>query len=312
MATDYKDYYKTLGVDRNASEKEIKAAYRKLARKYHPDVNPGDKASEEKFKDISEAHEVLADKEKRTKYDQFGQYWQQMGQGGAGQPPPGWEQGAGGFNFDYGPGDFQGGGGFSDFFDLLFGQGAGRAKADGKTGRGGRTWTPARGRDVEYEIEVTLEEAYKGATKTFTINGRKVEVKIPPGVKDGSRIRLAGQGEPGQGTESGDLYLIARMKPDPRFERKDGDLYTDVPVPYTKAALGGEVQVQTLGGRVTMKVPPGTSSGQSFRLAGMGMPHLRGSGKGNLFARAKVTVPKTLTEHERELLTELDKLHSGK
>lgn len=308
MATDYKDYYKILGVQRTASEKEIKSAYRKLARKYHPDVNPGDKASEERFKDISEAYEVLSDKEKRSKYDQFGQYWQQAGT--AQPPPPGWDQGMGGVHFDYGPGDAEGG--FGNIFDLLFGQGNARQRPGGRGEKGRAAWSPARGRDVEYEIEVTLEEAYSGATKVLNVDGRRVEVKVPHGIKDGSRIRLAGQGEPGAGSEKGDLFLIVRMRPHPKFERKDSDLYTDVPVPYTTAALGGEVQVQTLSGSGSMKVPAGTSSGQSFRLAGQGMPHLKGSGKGDLYARVKVTVPKTLSSREKELLTEIDQLHSGK
>jgi len=297
MATGYKDYYKILGVERGASEKEIKQAYRRLARKYHPDVNPGDKSAEEKFKDMSEAYEVLSDREKRAKYDQFGQYWQQAGQPGAGQPPPGWEEGFGTFDF--------GQGGFGDLFDLLFGEGGARTATRGARRR---TWTPVRGRDVEYEIEVSLEEAFSGATKAFVVDGRRVEVKIPPGVRSGSKIRLAGQGEPGRGTESGDLYLIVRMRPHPTFERKGDDLYTDVSVPYTAAALGGEVQVHTLGGRASMRVPAGTSSGQTFRLAGQGMPRLRGSGRGDLYARVKLTVPKHLSQREHELLAELAKL----
>jgi DnaJ-class molecular chaperone len=305
MATGYKDYYKILGIERNASEKEIKQAYRKLARKYHPDVNPGDKSAEEKFKDISEAYEVLSDKEKRAKYDQFGQYWQAAGQPGAGQPPPGWEQGGVPPGFDFGEGGFEGG--FGDIFDLLFGEGRGGTATEGRRARG-RGWAPARGRDVEYEIEVTLEEAFNGVTKTFTVNGRKIEVKIPQGVRDGSRIRLAGQGEPSRGTERGDMYLIVRMKPHPKFERKEDDLYTDVPVIYTTAALGGQVVVPTLSGRVNMKVPAGTSCGQTFRLAGQGMPKLKGSAKGDLYARIKVTVPKTLSTREKELLTELANL----
>jgi len=307
MAAGYKDYYKILGVERGASEKEIKQAYRKVARKYHPDVNPGDKSAEEKFKEISEAYEVLSDKDKRQKYDQFGQFWQQAGQPGAGTPPPGWEEGFQGFNFDMGQGGFEGG--FGDLFDMLFGQG--RTGTRTRENRR-RTWTPARGRDVEYEIEVSLEEAFSGATKTFNIDGRRIEVKIPQGVKDGSRIRLAGQGEPGRGTERGDLYLIVRMRPHPRFERREDDLYTDISVPYTTAALGGEVEVQTLSGKLNMKVPSGTSTGQTFRLAGQGMPRLRGSGKGDLYARVKVTVPKTLSTRERELLSELAKLQGGK
>jgi DnaJ-class molecular chaperone len=310
MATGYKDYYKILGVERSASEKEIKQAYRKLARKYHPDVNPGDKSAEEKFKDISEAYEVLSDKEKRAKYDQFGQYWQATGQTGASQPPPGWETGGVPPGFDFGGGGFEGGG-FGDIFDLLFGGGRGGTATSSRQARG-RGWTPARGRDVEYEIEVTLEEAFNGVTKTFNVNGRKIEVKIPQGVRDGSRIRLAGQGEPGRGTERGDMYLIVRMKPHPKFERKEDDLYTDVPVMYTTAALGGQVAVPTLSGRVNTKVPAGTSSGQTFRLAGQGMPKLKGPGRGDLYARIKVTTPKTLSARERELLTELAALQEKK
>jgi len=300
MPTAYKDYYKILGVERSASVKDIKQAYRRLARKHHPDVNPGDKASEEKFKEISEAYEVLSDKEKRAKYDQFGQYWQQAGQPGAG-PPPGWERDFPGGGFD------TTGSGFSDFFEMLFGQ-----ERAGTHGTRRRTWTPARGRDVEYEIEVSLEDAFSGATKAFTIDGRRIEVKIPKGVKHGSRIRLAGQGEPGPGSESGDLYLIVRLRRHPRFDVKDSDLYTDVPVPFTIAALGGEVEVGTLSGKVSMKIPAGTNGGQTFRLAAQGMPHLRGSGRGDLYARVKVTVPKTLSQRERELLTELAKLQGQK
>lgn len=300
MATSYKDYYAILGVGKNASEKEIKQAYRKLARKYHPDVNPGDKTAEEKFKELSEAYEVLSDKDKRAKYDQFGQYWQQAGQpGGTAPPPPGWDQGYG--DFDFGT-DVSG---FSDFFDMLFGGARGRTGTRGSHGARGQSWTPARGQDLEYEIEVSLEEAFSGATKAFTLNGRRIEVKIPKGVGSGSRIRLAGQGEPTRGSAHGDLYLIVKMRPHPRFERKDSDLYIDVLVHYTTAALGGEVEVPTLTGKASMKVPAGISSGQTFRLGGQGMPHLRGTARGDLYARVKITVPKTLTERERELLTEL-------
>jgi curved DNA-binding protein len=300
MPTAYKDYYKLLGVERSASEKEIKQAYRRLARKHHPDVNPGDKAAEEKFKEISEAYEVLSDKEKRTKYDQYGQYWRQAGQPGAG-PPPGWAGDFGGADFDVGAS------GFSDFFEMLFGHDRAGTRTTHR-----RMWTPARGRDVEYEIEVSLEDAFSGATKTFTIDGRRIEVKIPKGVKQGSRIRLAGQGEPGPGSESGDLYLIVRLRRHPRFEVKDSDLYTDVPVPYTIAALGGEVEVGTLAGKVSMKIPAGTGGGQTFRLAGQGMSHLRGTARGDLYARIKVTVPKTLSQRERELLAELAKLEGNR
>ena len=352
----FKDYYKILGVPKTASEKEIKQAYRKLARKYHPDVNPGDKPAEERFKEVSEAYEVLSDKEKRAKYDQFGEQWQHVQQGG----------GPGGFtsqpygqdlNFDIG--------GF-DFFETLFGERA----------RGGRRSTAAmRGEDLQYEIEVPLEEAYNGGTRTFTVTAaevcstchgsgaqpgtemkqcpvckgtgrrrsiagislpgdtcercggtgqvpekpcsacrgsgrverqKRVEVKIPKGVHEGARVRVAGQGSPGaNGGPPGDLLLHVRLKPNPMFERKDDDLYVDLPVTFAEAALGAEVQVPTIPGKVTATLPPGIQSGQSLRLSGLGMPHLRGGGSGDLYARIKVAVPRNLTDQERDLIRQL-------
>ena len=290
----YKDYYAILGVGKDATEKEIKQAYRKLARKYHPDVNPGNKEAEEKFKEISEAYEVLSDKEKRSKYDRFGEQWQQAERGGFGGP--------GGFRYENFEGFDQGGefGGFGDFFEMLFGP------------RGGaRARTPTRGADIEARIDVTLEEAYDGATKTFSIATepgkppQRLEVKIPAGVREGSRIRLAGQGAPGPNGQRGDLYLIVNFLPHPAFERRSNDLYVDVTVPFTTAALGGEIQVPTVKGRVTMKIPAGTQSGQSFRLSGQGMPRLNKSGKGDLYARIRISVPKSLNPRQRELLDEL-------
>ncbi|MDH7602550.1 MAG: J domain-containing protein, partial [Armatimonadota bacterium] len=262
MPTAYKDYYKILGVDRNATEKEIKAAFRRLARKYHPDVNPGDKEAEEKFKEISEAYEVLSDPEKRRKYDQFGQYWEQVSQQGTGAgaaQQPGWET----FIFDFG--DFARSGarteevdfgtsGFSDFFEMLFGTGRTRTGSAGRTAR-----TSMRGRDIEAELEISFDEAFSGAKKEFTIDGRRIELTIPKGVKDGQKLRLAKQGEEGPGGR-GDLIITVRVRPHPVFERKGDDLYVEVPVDYVTAALGGEVPVPTPAGRVTMKVPPGTSS----------------------------------------------------
>lgn len=306
MARNYKDYYQILGVGRDASEKEIKTAYRKLARKYHPDVNPGDKTAEEKFKEVSEAYEVLSDKDKRTKYDQYGQYWEQMGQPGAGQPPPGWDS----FTFDYGgvggqgQPDFGGAEGFSDFFEMLF----------GTRGRGGPQAThrrqhhaPAKGRSIEAEMEVSLEDAFHGAKKSFSFNSRKLEVTIPKGVRDGQKIRLAGQGENGL-AGAGDLLITIKVRPHPVYERKGDDLYVDVPVDYTAAALGGEVQVPTLTGRVTMKVPIGTSGGRVFRLPGQGMPKLKENGRGNLFAKVRVTIPETMDDKERSLLEQIKAL----
>jgi len=308
MARNYKDYYKILGVERGASEKEIKSAYRKLARKYHPDVNPGDKSAEEKFKEISEAHEVLADKEKRAKYDQFGQYWEQMGQPGAGGAyGPTWDT----FTFDYGgaagqgEAGFRGPEGFSDFFEMLFGQqrrGGGQATSH-------RRHAPAKGRNIEAEMEVSLEDAFHGAKKSFSLAGRKLEVTIPKGVRDGQKIRLANQGEEGPAGK-GDLLIKIKLRPHPVYERRDDDLHIDVPVDYVTAALGGEVQVPTLTGRVTMKVPKATSGGRVFRLPGQGMPKLKDGGRGNLYAKVRVTIPEAMNDKERELLEQIKRLRA--
>ncbi|HUV04584.1 MAG TPA: DnaJ C-terminal domain-containing protein [Armatimonadota bacterium] len=290
---DYKDYYAILGVKKDAAEKEIKQAYRRLARKYHPDVNPGSKEAEEKFKEVSEAYEVLGDNEKRAKYDRFGRQWQESRRSAPGAP--------GGFtyetfgDFDFGPGA----GAFSDFFEMLFGP------------RGAQAGASPRGRDVETQIEISLEEAFEGTAKSFTVSldrsepPKRLEVKIPAGVREGSRIRLAGKGAPGRAGRKGDLYLIVRLLPHPVFERRGDDLYRDVAVPFTTAALGGEIRVPTLKGRVAMKIPAGTQSGQSFRLSGQGMPRLNNRGKGDLYARVRITVPKHLTPRQREIMQEL-------
>lgn len=334
----YKDYYAILGVSRDATEKEIKQAYRRLARKYHPDVNPGNKSAEEKFKEISEAYEVLSDPEKRRKYDQYGEAWKYYSEQ---QQQPGGFSGGGGWQ------DLRdlGFGGLGDLFTTLFGDAFGRqSTADAEVG------SPfGDSLDVEYPIEVSLEEAYSGTTRSLAVTlqdicaqcggtgasrtrsgfytlgqycqhchgqgkvprNRRVEVRIPAGVQEGSKIRLAGEGLRGRGGQQGDLYLIVRMRPHPVFERKDDDLYVVVDVPYTAAALGGEVRVPTLKGSVTMKVPAGTQSGQIFRLSGQGMPRLKGGGHGNLYARIRITVPRTLTAQERDLLQQLAQLHSA-
>ena len=328
-----KDYYQILGVSKSATEKEIKSAYRKLARKYHPDVNRGDKASEERFKEISEAYEVLSNPDQRKKYDQFGHMgdmWRHVGE--AGFNP---NAGGGGFNFN--PGDM-GMGANVNLEDLL-----GQMFGTGKAGRFRRQQVATRGNDLQYEVEITLEEAYTGTERTITQRihdtcptcrgtgntannrlcptcgglgvaeaPRTLTVKIPKGVKDGSRIRLAGKGEPGQNSgPAGDLFLVPHIAPHPRFERKGDDLYTDVPVTYPQAALGAEVSVQTLNGAVTTRVPAGTSSGQSLRLRGKGMPKLMEEGAGDLYARVKVMVPKTLSDRERELIEELQRIQEG-
>jgi DnaJ-class molecular chaperone len=321
VGPNYKDYYQLLGVDKNASEKEIKSAYRKLARKYHPDVNANDKAAEEKFKDISEAYEVLSDSDKREKYNRFGDQWKAYSQAGG---APG---GAGGFGGFPGAGggyrvEYGGPGGgeapdLSDLFASLFGDaafagqsGGGRRTGSPFGGGGFRSAAPPRkGEDAEAPITVTLEEAFHGGTRALTLQtpsgNRRVDVKIPAGVKDGQKIRLAGQGNPGP-AGPGDLFLNVQISPNGKFERKGDDLYVDVPVNYLDAALGGKASVPTIeGSRLSMTIPAGTQTAQSFRLGGQGMPKLRDGGRGDLYARIKITVPKTLTPHERDVLTEL-------
>lgn len=320
---EFKDYYATLGVAKTASDKEIKQAYRKLARKYHPDVNPGDKAAEARFKEINEAYEVLGDPAKRKKYDELGANWrmyeqaQQAGPAGAGAPFGRWtySTGQGGgfrpmseeevaeiFGTDDSP--------FSDFFKTFFGG------ADFGTRRA-RARTPRKGRDVEHEIELDLEQALHGTVQRLGIdqNGhhRVVEVRIPPGVTDGSRVRVAGEGERGRDSgASGDLYLRVKLRPHPRFERKGRDLYTRVRVPVTTAVLGGEVDVPTLSGRtLRLKVPPLTQSGQVFRLRAHGLPHTsKDAPPGDLYAAVEVEIPRTLSPEARrhyEALAALEK-----
>lgn len=332
---EYKDYYKTLGVSKNASEKDIKSAYRKLARKYHPDVNPGDKTAESKFKDINEAHAVLTDPEKRKKYDTLGPDWEKRFQQ--------YRPGAGQYTYTYGgqPGT----GDFSDFFETLFGQrgsaGTSRGGFDfdlgSLFGRGRQRGSVAqRGADAEQAIDVTLREAYEGAERSFTLQStepcptcggtgtqgdtvcptcqgagvvsktRRLDVKIPAGVKEGSRIRVGGEGGKGtSGGQSGDLYLIVHTIPDPRFRREGDDLYADVNVPFTTLVLGGEVEVPTVKGRATVRIPAGSQNGRSLRLAGQGMPHLRGRDKGNLYVKLNAVLPTTIDAHQRDLFQQL-------
>jgi molecular chaperone DnaJ len=360
-----KDYYEILGVSKEATPKEIKASYRRLARKYHPDVNPNDKSSEDRFKEISEAYEVLSDPEKRKKYDSFGSGWQFDDPRGGGGPGAGAGGGAGGFSTS-------GGGGFGAFGGLNL-----EDLLGGMFGGGGAQRGPQRGGDLQYEMEVSLEEAFSGGERRLTITApdtcptchgtgaepgartetcpqckgtgrgtttrgfsvgnevcgkchgtgqvpsqpchtcrgrgvverpRAVTVTIPKGVDDGTKLRMAGQGSPGEdGGAAGDLYLMVKMRPHPLFERKGDAVYVELPVTFAEAALGAEVQVPTVNGKVTIKVPPGVQSGQQIRLAGHGMPK-RGGGNGDLFARVKVTVPKQLSEEERGLVEQLGKL----
>jgi len=315
-----RNYYDTLGVPRSASDKDIRKAYRRLARQHHPDVNPGDKGAEARFKEINAAHEVLSDAEKRRKYDRYGDQWQYADQIEQAQ-----RQSAGRRSFGRGgtfdPGDINLSGDLGDLFQGIF-RGFGR--------RPGRQ----RGRDVQQPVEVTLDEAYHGTTRVLQmereepcatcggqgqvagaichvcrgagaiVKPRRLEVKIPPGVRDGSRVRVAGEGGAGP-AGTGDLHLVVSVRPHERFERRGDDLYIDVDVPLTDAVLGGEVQVPTMTSRVMLKVPPLTQNGRNIRLSGLGMPRLGGNGKGALYARVRVALPQELSPEQRELFEKL-------
>lgn len=328
---EFKDYYKILGVERTADQKAISQAFRKLARQHHPDVNPGNKQAEAKFKEINEAYQVLNDSEKRAKYDQIldlrqhGGGWEELLRRGAGAG-----RGQDGTYTVYGtPEDLEQ---FSDFFRQLFGGlGGGPAGArGGRSRRGGpgggfrledlfggggpgeapEARRPA-GQDVEGTIEIMLEEAYRGTTRTVTVPAgggqaaRGIEVKIPKGVRSGQRIRAAGQGL------GGDLYLTVEIAPHPTFNRIGDDIICEVPVPVWTAALGGTVEAPTLGGRVTVTVPEGTQDGRTLRLRGRGMPHLRGGGAGDELVKIRLALPDPLTPRDRELLEEMRRLHEG-
>jgi len=324
-----KDYYNVLGVNRGVNEREIKQAYRRLARKYHPDVNPGDKSAETRFKQINEAYEVLSDKKKRQKYDQFGDQWQyadQFAQAGRQQTPfRDFSQAGGAQRFHF-EGDDLG-----SLFDGLF-----------SSGTGSRRPRPKRGQSVDHPVEVTLEEAYRGTNRTVALQSeqpcsscqgtgqiqnalcsvcqgsgvisavKRLEVKIPPGVKDRARVRIAGKGQPGYaGGASGDLYLVVSVKSHRRFERRGDDLYEEVAVPLTIAVLGGEVQVPTLKGKLALKIPSETQNGRAFRLKGQGMPHLGNSAYGDLLAKVNVVLPTKLSPEEKKLFEQLGQLRPG-
>jgi curved DNA-binding protein len=299
---EYQDYYKTLGVAKGADEKEIKKAFRRLARQYHPDVNSGDKAAEARFKEINEAYEVLSDAEKRRKYDELGQSyqrWQQTGGGPGGFDWNQWSAGGGrGTRVDYGDlNDILRQGGFSDFFETMF----------GGVGMPGQRGSPAnaRSQDLEHEIEITLAEAFGGAQRIVELDGRRLEVKIPAGVKTGSRVRVAGEAPAGaaKGGPRGDLYLRIKVLPHPNFERRDDDLHCEVAVDLFAALLGGEVHVPALAGSVALRIPAGTQVGRTFRLAGQGMPRLRApQERGDLYARVRVMLPEKLSEAEQKLV----------
>jgi DnaJ-class molecular chaperone len=347
MAVKTRDYYEVLGVGRSASADEIKTAYRKLARKFHPDLNPGDKAAEERFKELQEAYDTLSDAENRKLFDKYGENWKAVKQGG-GAPPPGWEgtrttggSQSGGFDFsgfDFGGFERGGGGegaGFDIFEEMFSGGGAGRA------GRGRQRRRPERGEDVEAQLELSLEEAHRGGRRTLqmqaaetcpTCNGtglvgdagdktcpacggsgqvlkpKTIEVNIPAGVRDGSTVRLAGQGGAGlNGTQPGDLYLRIRLRPHPVFAVRGDDLEIELPIAPWEAVLGTKVEVPTIDGKVDLTIPAGAQSGQRLRLRGQGL-NKRGGGRGNEYARLKIAMPKEISDEERRLYEELRKV----
>jgi len=309
MPVQYKDYYETLGVPRSASEADIKKAFRKLAREYHPDVAKDKKRAEEKFKEINEAYEVLSDPSKRKRYDELGANWKS---GAEFRPPPGWEgfggrpgQGRGapgqgeGFEFEFG------GTGFSDFFEQLFGSRGARRGGFSGFRNVEEEETAARGRDVEGDIMVTLEEAENGAVRNVTVrHGSKTEthqVKIPAGVTEGQLLRIAGRGEHGSGGgQAGDLYLRVRLAKHPDFEVDARNLIYEAELAPWEAVLGTEISVPTLRGRVHIRIPPGTQSGQKLRVRGRGL-----GSKGDLFVVAKITVPSQVSDGEKKLWEQL-------
>jgi DnaJ-class molecular chaperone len=332
MAVDFKDYYKILGVDRKADDKTIKSAYRRLARKYHPDIAKTKDATE-RFKEVSEAYEVLSDPEKRRRYDSLGPDWQRYTQAPPGAPP------GGGFRVEYG-GDAGNLGDFSEFFRSIFGDLGAHARRGSRSGgfRFDEGFDRMR-RDVEAGVEISLDEAFHGARKTFamdleepcTVCGgagnvqgkpcaacagggwqrahRQVDVRIPAGVKSGQRVRVSGEGTGAPGAR-GDLYLSVTVAAHPFFERKGDDIHLTLPIIAPEAALGTSIEVPTLRGKVSMKVPPATSSGRTFRLPGYGMPRLKGGGAGDQFVAVKIVMPSELTSEERELYEKLRALRS--
>jgi len=329
-----KDYYQILGVNREASDKDIKAAYRKLARKYHPDINPGNKDAESRFKEINQAYEVLSDKKKKTSYDQYGEDWEhaeQFRQSGQAHQENAFDYSRFNFNTGHKGTQYTHASGMDDILEELF-----------KGMHGQQQRQHQQGQDIEQQVEVTIVEALSGASRTlrFQANSacqachgrggtqkgpcqachgagaiqstRQIEVKIPAGVKNGSRVRIAGQGMPGRNGSPGNLILLVTVAPHPSFERQDDDLVTTAPIPLYVAMLGGKVEVQTLSGKLELTVPPETQNGQVFRLAGQGMPRLGKTGRGALLVKTSVVLPVNLSKEEKELFAKLLALRAEK
>lgn len=300
-----KDYYDILGVDRNASQDEIKKAYRKLVKKYHPDHNPDEPEAEKKFKEISEAFEVLGDEEKRKQYDRYGHNWQEGSFAGAERDPRAGGAGSYRWSRSFGGGsmeDIFGDGEFSDIFESFFGGGAFRG---GRRSRKGAF----KGRDLQSELEITLEEAYRGGERVVDVGGQRLRIPIKAGTEDGQRIRIKGKGEKGMdGARAGDLYIEFKIAEDPRFRREGADLHTDADVDVSTAVLGGKVSVQTLEGKIGVRIPAGTDSGRSFRVKGKGMPKKNRKGNGDLYVHIRIVTPKKPSKEEKELYQRLKAL----
>lgn len=305
-----KDYYKILGIERTASQEDIKKAFRKLAVKYHPDKNPGDKKAEEKFKEVNEANDVLSDPEKRKKYDQFGENWAHFSEGASkgnsysnpfGRGPRGGQQ-----YYNINEEDFEnafGGGGFSDFFGNAF----------GKSGQG-RKSGPVTGNDLQAEMVISFEEAYRGANKIFNLNNQALSIKLKPGIADGQVLKLKGRGAfRVAGGAKGDLYLTIRVQENPSFKRVDNDLYSELNLDLYTAVLGGKVTINTLSGNISMDIPAGTQNDKVLRLRGKGMPYYNDQGKfGDLYVTVKVKIPSSLSDKEKKLFEELASLKNYK
>jgi curved DNA-binding protein len=322
---DYKDYYKILGVARSADAAEIKKAYRKLAMKFHPDRNPGNKQSEDTFKEINEAYEVLSDPEKRGRYDQLGESyssWQNAGaQGGfnwndwMNQAQQQQSAGRRGATYRVDSSGFEDifGGGFSEFFNAIFGGAASPSSARPSASSTARTTrlrpeTAQQSRSLEQKVNITLDEAFRGTQRILQVDNRRLEVKIPPGANTGTRVRVASGNSNNPNGLNQDIFLVIELLPDPRYERKTEDLHAELKVDLYTAVLGGQVSVPTLSGNVMLKIPPGTQPGQTFRLAGRGMPHLRNPQSfGDLYEKVKVEIPRSLNNRQRELFDQLSK-----
>ncbi len=331
---EYKDYYKILGVTKTASQDDIKKAYRKLARQYHPDANPGNKEAEEKFKTIGEAYEVLKDPEKRSRYDQLGSNWKQYSRAGQGQGQQSYTYDFSGSGFNFG----DVGGGFSDFFEMFFGSGSderfssifgnrggsssrsagsqsGGSKGSQQSGGFWGAGTAQKGQDFQHDLTITLREAYSGTQRALSFQKggkvRTVNVKIPKGIKEGGKVRVKGEGGQGtRGSESGDLYLKVSITPHNFFTVKGSDLYCELPASIGEALFGAKIDVPTFDGDVSMTLPAGTQSGKTLRLKGKGMPSLKGDGSGDLYVKIKIVIPEKLTGEQKKYLEQFAKSYS--